>query len=96
MLFKLRELCETSGASGASGAGIRQCTNDDAATGKGGNPVGCGFQFTADAGGLIRALSCKDEAGTCLGVDGSGRVDELVVVPCGDPRATGWSAHPTS
>jgi len=88
--------------------GVRQCINDRPATpGHGGNPVGCGFQYVDGvAGGVIKSLSCKDEAGMCLGAAtetesepepetgaGAGAGGAFAIVPCDDARALGWSAQ---
>lgn len=70
---------------------IRQCTDDRAGTSTGGNPVGCGFQFTPDGGGLIRSLSCKEKTDSCLGVQAPN--NRVVIVPCSDLAAKGWAAH---
>jgi hypothetical protein len=44
--------------------------------------------------GLIKSLSCKDEDDSCLAVNADGR--SLSIVPCADPSAAGWSAHPAT
>jgi len=76
---------------GASGGNshiphVRQC-NVDQASGKGGNPVGCGFAFDG-AAGTIAATSCVDEPNTCLGVVNG---TMLAIVDCVHASAKGWA-----
>lgn len=72
--------------------GIRSCEDGIPGSSKGGNPLGCGFSYEkVDNSGMIRALTCKDGRTTCLGADSKGMV---LLVPCNDASAKGWTQHP--
>ena len=62
---------------------LRQCS--DGTSHRGGNPVGCGFNFQNET---IRSLSCVDATDICIG---SGDGVTLLMVPCEDVRARGWT-----
>ena len=72
---------------------IRTCYDGVKPASKGGNPLGCGFEYSQAGGGVVRALSCKSPADTCLGVVGDGEDAYLVLVGCESASAIGWRVH---